>query len=615
MDVILLLVGAWLLQGGDETGAPFRVDCVDAATGRGVPLVTLEAVDGMRWVSDSAGVVAIREPGLVGVETWFHFSSPGYELEEDRFGNRGRRLLVQSGGEARIALTRTQVAERLYRTTGRGLYRDLELCGEEPPIPDTRLRALVAGLDSVQCVRYGEGLFWVFGDTNRPSYPLGHFWSAGGTTRLPGDGGLDPDLGWALDFFVDETGFSRGLCHPKGPGAMWVDGLCVVDDNGRERMFARFTRVRSLGNVLEQGLLEWNPKTEYFERRLNREVGDPRMPHGRVVGLREPGDFLSFGNPFPSVRIRATADALLDPDTYECWSCLSEEAGDPRILRDDDGTAQWRWCRASPLGMQVMFQRHEKLGLTEPDAWVRSRDVETGRGLLIHAGNVEWNEHRGCYVMLANEQGGTHSFLGDVWYAEADTPMGPWVYSRRVAWHDRYSFYNPFQHPWFAKDKGRVLYFEGTYSRTFSATKVPAPLYDYNQLRYRLDTDDPRLALPRPVFRVRRDDGEGEFLATGAEVRDRGLESRVLGCPFFLLPEGRALEGTLTLHARGSARPLGRALSDADLSGFHGEDLISLGSFDLSAALLENTPEEARVWRNPMPDEIVRQVLLGSLAE
>ena len=51
------------------------------------PRVTLEAVDGMRWISDSAGVIAVREPGLIGERTWFHVRSAGYEVAADGFGN------------------------------------------------------------------------------------------------------------------------------------------------------------------------------------------------------------------------------------------------------------------------------------------------------------------------------------------------------------------------------------------------------------------------------------------------------------------------------------------------------------------------------------------------
>jgi hypothetical protein len=49
------------------------------------------------------------------------------------------------------------------------------------------------------------------------------------------------------------------------------------------------------------------------------------------------------------------------------------------------------------------------------------------------------------------------------------------------------------QHPEFAHDKGRVIYFEGTYSQTFSGNPTPTPWYDYNQIMYKLDLSDSRL--------------------------------------------------------------------------------------------------------------------------
>ncbi len=62
--------------------------------------------------------------------------------------------------------------------------------------------------------------------------------------------------------------------------------------------------------------------------------------------------------------------------------------------------------------------------------------------------------------------------------------------------HDHYSFYNPAQHAFLDQQAGRVVYFEGTYTNTFSAAKTPTPRYNYNQILYRLDLADPRLDLP-----------------------------------------------------------------------------------------------------------------------
>ncbi len=104
--------------------------------------------------------------------------------------------------------------------------------------------------------------------------------------------------------------------------------------------------------------------------------------------------------------------------------------------------------------------------------------------------------------MVATEQGGSSSNLGEVWYLEADSPLGPWAYARKVVTHDKYSFYNPKQHPTFSKENGRIIFFEGTYTHTFSGNDHPTPRYDYNQISYKLDLNDPRLNLPRPVYEV-----------------------------------------------------------------------------------------------------------------
>ena len=68
--------------------------------------------------------------------------------------------------------------------------------------------------------------------------------------------------------------------------------------------------------------------------------------------------------------------------------------------------------------------------------------------------------------------------------------------------HDKYSFYNPKQHPMFDKDGGRIIFFEGTYTTTFSGNNDPTPRYDYNQIMYQLDLSDPRLALPVAIYEV-----------------------------------------------------------------------------------------------------------------
>ncbi len=125
------------------------------------------------------------------------------------------------------------------------------------------------------------------------------------------------------------------------------------------------------------------------------------------------------------------------------------------------------------------------------------KDALTGKPVLIHRSSVNWNAHRKAWIMIGNQQQAEESNLGEVWYAEAPTPSGPWKKAVKVATHPRYSFYNPRHHVFFDEKGGQVIYFEGTYSETFSGNPVAVPRYDYNQLMYRLDLEDPRLGVLR----------------------------------------------------------------------------------------------------------------------
>ena len=70
----------------------------------------------------------------------------------------------------------------------------------------------------------------------------------------------------------------------------------------------------------------------------------------------------------------------------------------------------------------------------------------------------------------------------------------PWVDAVKIVTHHDYSFYNPKHHIEFDAQGGRQIYFEGTYTRTFSSNPLPTPRYDYNQIMYRLDLGQPAVA-------------------------------------------------------------------------------------------------------------------------
>jgi len=151
-------------------------------------------------------------------------------------------------------------------------------------------------------------------------------------------------------------------------------------------------------------------------------------------------------------------------------------------------------------------------------------DIDSRKPITPHGGSVCWNQWRQRWIMIFNQLKGEQSYLGEVWYAEAPTPAGPWTCAKKIITHNRYSLYNPKQHPYFDRDNGRIIYLEGTYSTTFSCDEKEAtPRYDYNQLMYRVDLSDARLkdlrdtASPRNPLRDPQAQADGSIWAGAAK--------------------------------------------------------------------------------------------------
>jgi hypothetical protein len=517
-----ILAGALLTAGPvcDAAEVPprpalFRIQVVDEATGRGVPLVELRTVSHVRYVTDSNGVVAFDEPGLFAGKVFFTLSSHGYEAAKDGFGYQGVKLEVSEGGSARIVIRRRNIAERLYRVTGAGIYRDSVLTGDHVPIREPLLNGRVLGQDSVVNAVYRGKIYWFWGDTNRPDYPLGNFHAPGAISELPDRGGLDPATGVDLNYFLDANGFARPTAPIPGDGPTWLSGLVVLRDrDGNERMFANYAKIRNMLEVYQQGLAEFRPESARFEKVA--QFPDPAShpvdyPTGHTFLHKDSGvEFVYYANPFPLIRVPADPEQLANPAAIESFTCLKPGTtrSQAQLDRGPDGTLRYSWKRNTQVLPQDTQNKLIGAGRLKPrEALLNLRDVETGKTVLGHGGSVYWNTYRGRWVMIAVESFGGTSFLGEVWYAEADTPLGPWVYARKVATHDKYSFYNPKQHPMFDKDGGRTIFFEGTYTTTFSGNNNPTPRYDYNQVMYRLDLSDRRLALPVALYEIPSGDG------------------------------------------------------------------------------------------------------------
>ena len=65
---------------------PAILDRLCGLVSEGVPLVELRTVGQIRLVTDSNGIAAFDEPGLIGLKVYFHVKSHGYEFARDGFG-------------------------------------------------------------------------------------------------------------------------------------------------------------------------------------------------------------------------------------------------------------------------------------------------------------------------------------------------------------------------------------------------------------------------------------------------------------------------------------------------------------------------------------------------
>lgn len=419
---------------------------VDEASGRGVPCVELETTHKLKLVTDSAGVAVFDEPGLLGREIWLHVRSDGYEHPADGFGFRGARIKMEPRGRTTIKVKRLLPAERLYRVTGQGIYAESIKAGDAPPIREAN--GGVFGQDTVQTIAWKGKLWWFWGDTERGAYPLGQFGTSGAVSPFP-----DPDKGVELSYWVDDQGFSRRMIEVPDPeGPVWIDALMLVSDpEGVERLLAHYIVVKSLGDVRRRGICAWNEKSERFEPLALFDVRSKPHPRGQPV---RDGEHFYFPAPFATVRVKADWASVTDPKSYE-------------------GLVDGAWKRGeAPSDV----------------APLRSRD---GEKVVAHMGTVCRNAHRKKWVSIFHQKGGKPSLLGEVWYAEAERPWGPFERAAKIATHAKYSFYNVVHHPEF--DRGSRIYFEGTYTSMFTDVQTPTPRYDYNQIMYRLDLDDSRL--------------------------------------------------------------------------------------------------------------------------
>ncbi|GLX66706.1 discoidin domain-containing protein [Paenibacillus glycanilyticus] len=508
---------------------PFGIRVVDSKTGRGIPAVELRTTNNMTFYTDSAGYVAFKEVGLMNETVFFHLSSDGYKVPADFFGYHGQAVDVTPGGSVTLTMERVNIAERLYRLTGEGIYRDSILLGQTPPIEEPLLNGKVMGSDSVQTIKYKGKLYWFWGDTDRVAYPLGNFRVTGATSKLPGQGGLDPDVGVDLDYIKQEDGFVKSLVPPLPDGAniAWVFGLMTAKDaSGRERLLAGYSTHNP--DLSAFGILQFNDETKQFEQLVQfPDKDDWRHPGGQASYYEDNGKgyWIFTEHRMPNLRVPATYEAIQDYTKYEAFTPMKPgttyNGASTELERDASGKLVWGWKPNTPPLKQDQEKELINLGvMKDTDArYYQLKDADTGADVTIAGSSVEWNNYRHKYVMFGQQMGGTTSGLGEMWYAEAPAPQGPWTTAKKIITHSNYTFYNPAHDEFFDKAGGRYIYLEATYTNSFTDHE-PTPRYNYNQMMYKLDLASPDLGLTLPAT----DLAKGKPITSTSSKKDNQAE-------------------------------------------------------------------------------------------
>ncbi|MEZ5941070.1 MAG: hypothetical protein R3C18_06745 [Planctomycetaceae bacterium] len=442
------LLGAVLEVDAAAPLKPCKIIVRDDENGWPVPLVELRTTHNVRFTSDNAGVIAFDLPELMGVETWFHVEGHGYSVKPDGFGYRGVKLTPKPGGTIEVKVHRELPGKRLGRITGGGIFGESQQIGEELDWTEQK----ILGCDSVQNAVHNGRLYWGWGDTTLPGYPLGRFHMIGATTTLQPLESFQPPIRLQYDYFADHTGTPRNVAKMPGEGPTWLSGFVSLKDKaGKAHLVATYSKIKPPLSEYERGLCVWNEETKVFDKFkvLWTTSDDQRRPPNAPIGhvnlwTDESGaEWALFGDPMITLRCRASFESWSNPDAWEAV----------------DG-------QQAPLALG------------------------TGKPITPHRGAIAWNEFRQKWVMIFTQYGGDTSAFGEIWYAESHEPTGPWGNAVKVVTHNKYTFYNPQLHPEFTKLDSPILLFEATFTHTFSKTHTPTPRQDYNQVLYRLDLDE-----------------------------------------------------------------------------------------------------------------------------
>ena len=371
---------------------------------------------------------------------------------------------------------------------------------------------------------------------------------------------------------------------------IWCNDMRAVSDGaGTETLVGDYDIVDNLTSK-ERGLMRFNEATQQFDKvqvyPTNAVIRPGGVPFRYDAGGKE---WFYYAQSWPVVRSPMDYASIRDLSTFEAFTCLKpgsvyNKTAD-QIERDANGDLVWGWKKNTSPIQETQTQELIKAGIIQnKDEWYQLKDIETGARVQTHNASVFWNEYRQRWVAVLQQNWGA-TMIGEAWYFEGDTPLGPWIYGAKLHTHANpgtmgsYHFYNLLQHPDYSKDGGRVIFYEGTYTSWLAGPDHDTPEYNYNQMMYKVELDDPRVILPVPVYHA-------DSATTSAYRTKTDLGESDTSCTISFLAPDRARERTVAIYEHPDAAQPGGVILDTNPASASG---VAFYAVDRAASLPPGT--------------------------
>jgi hypothetical protein len=527
---------------------PFLCKITDSATGRPIPMVEFELENGFKLISDNDGYITVINPDLFGKTARFKIKGHGYTTgKKDFFGEESFVLKIKAGTEKTLQMKRIQISERLYRITGSGRYNHTIIGGKTPSfVSDDLLPGAVIGQDSVICVPWKDSLWLFYGDT------LGlsgfNFSASCARIPLPKYGKYDWESAIPLKYITDENGFAAPMINTGKPGFTWIEYVLPVKTGKTESLLAKYVQHETLEKVAEAGFALFSTSRQNFKivKRFYNSKPHKCMHPVPVKFGDQAGYLLSpweFTEPDPAKIMKKSEHHFYSPlkeIRHEKGEYPSLQINGRRwkVNRNQNGRLVYSWRKNVPaIDSSLQQKLLERNLVVNSELLFAPVDLESGDRLKNFNGSIVFNSFLNCWITIV--QGNKP---GEIYFSRADTAVGPWIFAKKVSEFTDYNFYNPVIHPWFNKEQGRIIFYEGTYTNYFSASKCKTPEADYNQVMFKLDLGNSQLLIPVPVYLVSGHQSCPELL-TAESLSEKNLWHYVKKIAFFAFPESTTEPG------------------------------------------------------------------------